>query len=265
MRTTHRTRLGLIAAAAGLLGFLGIGQAFALPTAPKAAPPLQPASEGDLYVAVTPCRLLDTRDMAGPLTGLPVTFEASGDLTAQGGSASCGIPEDASAVAVNLTGITTTPGGYLRGWPAGSPPPTATLLNYAPAINASNMVNIPLGAGSCTGCNAQFILRNHGGNVHVVGDVVGYYTRPPFAHIKADGSAVAGASHLLSSVQSGTGYYVLTWDRDMTRCTFTVNVRNMPRLITAALNPSQPDQLSVLVRDPGNVPQNSDFDVTATC
>jgi len=266
MKKKSRTPLGLALVASCLFGFFGLGQALAAPSAPMAGPPLAPAPQGTLYVEVQPCRVLDTRLMSGPLSGTSVTFDASGDLTPQGGSASCGIPEDATAIAVNLTGITTTStGGFLRGWPAGSPQPNATLLNYSTAIHASNMVNIPLGTGPCTGCGAQFKLRNWGGNVHVVGDVVGYYTRPPFAQVTGAGALVAGSSHVMSSSRLSAGVYQLIFDRDMTRCAFTVNVRNSPRLITAALSPSNPDMLMVVVRDPGNTPQDSEFDVSATC
>ena len=103
------------------------------------------ASVNELYTGVTPCRIVDTRLAGGPLVSTR-HFQASGNLASQGGSNTCGIPANATSIAVSLTAISQGQ-GYLRGWASGTTPPTATLLNYGTAINMSNMVNLPRCSG----------------------------------------------------------------------------------------------------------------------
>src|SRR5260221_9941756 len=93
-------------------------------------------SQADLvYTLVTPCRIIDTRLIGGPIAGGTTrSFRVTGtDLSAQGGSATgCGIPTGAATAAViNFVAVSPAGPGDLRITPFGTPMPTASILNYA--------------------------------------------------------------------------------------------------------------------------------------
>lgn len=181
--------------------------------------------QSETYSGIAPCRVVDTRSAGGPITATR-NFKVSGNLSAQGGASNCGIPDNASSIVVNLTGITTGGTGFFRAWAFGGAPSVATLLNYAPGLNPTNQVNIPLcrkplqGADPCTGGNA-FTVRNFG-SAHLVADAVGYYTPPTFAYVSDQGTLVHG-SGVLSSSKLSTGEYAVRFDRDVLDCAALAN------------------------------------------
>jgi hypothetical protein len=222
-------------------------------------------SATELYTGVTPCRIVDTRLAGGPLSGIPRNFDVSGNLAGQGGASTCGIPTYATSVAVNITGIVeTNGGGYVRGWAAGSTPPTATLLNYGEEINVSNMVNLPLCRGGA--CPDAFTLRNYFANVHVVVDILGYYQTPMFASISTSGT-VGDASGLVSATHPTGGVYNLTFDRPVDSCTATVTDTDVVTAHVFAVSPipGQATGLRVYSKNTANTLTNAPFYVQLSC
>lgn len=123
--------------------------------------------EGDELVPVTPSRLLDTRaGIGGPAT--PIGPGAARDVTVRGGTT--GIPESASAVVLNTTVTQATASSYLTVWPAGSPWPGTSNLNFSAGQTIPNLVTVAVGTGG------RVSLINAAGSVHALLDVVGYYT-----------------------------------------------------------------------------------------
>ncbi|HEY6553981.1 MAG TPA: ELWxxDGT repeat protein, partial [Vicinamibacteria bacterium] len=95
----------------------------------------------DLYT-VPPCRILDTRQQGGPLTGgLARTFDAAG---------LCGIPETAQALAVNVTAVAPDGSGYLVLYRATTQLPGTSTLTFSPGSTRSNNATIHLGGGAFT-------------------------------------------------------------------------------------------------------------------
>src|SRR4029079_10577155 len=81
------------------------------------------------YHAVVPERLLETRDLptigySGPKPATRQTLELH--VTQHGGN---DIPDDASAVVLNVTGTNPTGDGFVTVYPCGSPRPLASNLN----------------------------------------------------------------------------------------------------------------------------------------
>ncbi len=122
------------------------------------------AAQGTDFYTVAPCRLLDTRAGAPLASGVPLLVTAAG---------ACGIPANARSVAVNVTTITPSAGGYLALFPGNYPvPPTSTLNFSAGATRANNAIL----ALSSDGTGKLAVLATMpGGAVHVVIDVVGYW------------------------------------------------------------------------------------------
>ncbi len=135
-----------------------------------------PPAEGAGFVAVTPCRVLDTRVGSPLVWGSVRSFQIAGsgsEFAAQGGkSGGCGIPDGALAVEMSVTAVSPTRDGFFRAWPAGVTPPQATFLNYTGGQRTTNTGSVALAP---TGLK-DLTVGNYYGTVHYVIDVQGYYT-----------------------------------------------------------------------------------------
>jgi Protein of unknown function (DUF1566) len=145
-----------------------------------------------VFTPVTPCRIIDTRNVtAGILTaGTSRGFMGwNGNYTAQGGAAtSCNLPfsTNNAAIVVNFTVVSPTTGGYITVFPgdATSVPLAATLNFNAGDIKGNNAV-LKLNQ---TGTGADFGIYTTS-TTHIVADVVGYYAKPvavPMVSLSSD-------------------------------------------------------------------------------
>jgi alpha-tubulin suppressor-like RCC1 family protein len=126
-------------------------------TGPAAHAQADPAPSG--YTSVAPVRVLDTRTGAGPVgAGGIVTV----DLSSR-------VPATASAVVLNVTGVTPTANTFVTVYPAGESRPTASSLNLAPGDTRPNQVTVTLGASHSVS------LYNNAGSTHLLADLAGYY------------------------------------------------------------------------------------------
>lgn len=165
-------------------------------------------------VAITPCRILDTRAGGGGRLagGVARNYNARGaTITGQGGSANCNIPASAEAIEGNITAV--NPGsGFIRveafdGTPA---IPAGTVVNYA-GSGITNATTIPLCVGG--GCSKDFSINTTGGSSDIVIDVTAYKVPPMYALIDGDGDGGSSAPELKAAkrmgslVDIGTGIY----------------------------------------------------------
>ncbi|MBM6400119.1 hypothetical protein [Phycicoccus sonneratiae] len=232
-RILRRPALGLLGAVcAGALVLSATSAVAAGPDSPngvasgKAAPAVAaisaafpPGSELQ-YVAVAPCRIIDTRVSGGALVNGQRTFDATlASYATQGGKAgSCGIPDIATSVQLNLGAISrngTT--SDVRGWATGTAEPNASLVNYNPSGPVANMVNLKVNS------SGQFNLKTPGA-AHLFVDVAGYYVKPLYAAVSSGGSIYSGISSGVTSVaRTGTGRYTVTFERDVQQCAATAS------------------------------------------
>ena len=116
------------------------------------------------YVAVNPSRLLDTR------TGVGAPDDRSAgrvvELTVTGGAA--GVPADATAVTLNVTGTDVTSPGFVTVWPCGQERPTASNLNLVTRQTRPNLVLAAVGA------NGKVCLFTQQ-PASLVADLMGYF------------------------------------------------------------------------------------------
>ncbi|HWN40968.1 MAG TPA: DUF1800 family protein [Thermoanaerobaculia bacterium] len=135
----------------GLAGFLG-------------SAPLEAAAT-DFYT-VTPCRLIDTRGVAGPSGGPNLAAKESRGFGIAG---RCGVSTAAEAVTVNVT-VVPMVGGDMAFTATGSPePPTSTISFRAGRVRANNAV-LPLGAGG-----GLTVFSRAAGEAALIIDVTGYF------------------------------------------------------------------------------------------
>jgi hypothetical protein len=94
------------------------------------------------FFTLAPCRLIDTRNAVGTYDGPALV---AGAYRAFPLFEQCGIPATARAVSVNLAVTQPTVAGNLRPYPAGTPPPTISSINYTPSV-AAPWPSLPLRA-----------------------------------------------------------------------------------------------------------------------
>jgi hypothetical protein len=121
------------------------------------------------FFTVTPCRLLDTRQPAGPYGGPALSPAVERTFTIAG---QCGVPQGAKAVAANVAVTGAGAAGHLRIYPAGTPvPPLVASINYGAGQTRSNNLIFPVNS------DGEVSVRcfQGGGNVHLILDVNGYF------------------------------------------------------------------------------------------
>jgi hypothetical protein len=80
-----------------------------------------------------------------------------------------GLPTGAHAAVLNVTVTNPTAGSYLTVWPAGSPQPLASDLNFVAGLTVANLVIVQLGSGN------KVDIYNAFGTTDVIADLVGWY------------------------------------------------------------------------------------------
>jgi hypothetical protein len=104
-----------------------------------------PAGTGGLSLYnLTPCRVLDTRQ----LSDMQATQPFSGELDENIQASACGVPTGAQAYVLNATVVPSTSLGYLTLWPQGTAQPLVATLSALDATVTSNLTIVPTTNGS---------------------------------------------------------------------------------------------------------------------
>jgi hypothetical protein len=153
-----------LAAAADLKGWPAAPLAVTLPTGPLS------------FIAVTPCRVADTRGNGFGGQYGPPSIGGGGVRTFTIGG-QCGIPAAAAAVSFNFTILDMSTNGDIRVFPAGGAAPLVSTQNWTPSTGViANAAATPLGTG-----NAVSVQIDGLGAVNLIIDVNGYYEPIPAA------------------------------------------------------------------------------------
>ena len=123
---------------------------------------------GTDFHTLTPCRVLDTRNAAGPYGGPALAAGAQRLFTLAG---RCGIPATAQAVSVNLTVVAPAQTGHLQAYPGGITPPPASVINFGAGQTRANNAILPLAADGTLAVRPGMAS----GTVHLLLDVNGYF------------------------------------------------------------------------------------------
>jgi hypothetical protein len=119
------------------------------------------------FTALTPARILDTRDGTGGFSQ-PIGPGQSVDVQVAGIG---GVPATGvSSVVFNATAVDPTAATYLTVWPAGIARPVISNVNVRAGETRPNLVTVALGTGG------KVSLYNNGGLTHAIFDVVGFYS-----------------------------------------------------------------------------------------
>lgn len=123
---------------------------------------------GLTFFTVTPCRVLDTRDPDGPFGGPALAAGATRDFIILG---HCNIPIGALAVFGNVTITGPTAPGHLTIFPAGTPQPVVSTINFQPGQTRANNGIFVLGSNGAI----SVVDGQPAGTVHFILDVAGYF------------------------------------------------------------------------------------------
>jgi hypothetical protein len=158
------------------------------------------------YFALTPFRILDTRGHtcvqcgAGRLAANQTrTLQITGVTTLQGGADQ--FPATATAIAMNVTAVSSSTGGLLTIYPTGTALPRASNLNFSAGAATPNLVTVTLGQTTAASPNWDVNIYNPVGSLDVVADVEG--TSPRLRAPIQPGSSTP--CHRCGSVTQGRG------------------------------------------------------------
>ncbi len=134
-----------------------------------------PASAGPAgaYTAQTPCRLFDTRDShaqlcQGAQAPVQAPVGANGTLRVKVTGVN-GVPDNATAVAINLTGVDASGPTYVTSYPDAQSRPLASSLNLTTPAPLANFLVVTVGAGG------YIDLYNFSGTTDLLADLQGYF------------------------------------------------------------------------------------------
>jgi hypothetical protein len=96
------------------------------------------------FYPLTPCRIADTRNPAGPLGGPRLEAQSTRSFPIL--ESSCGLPLNAQAYSLNFAAVPRGPLGFLTAWPAGQTQPVVASLNALTGTVTANAVVVPAGA-----------------------------------------------------------------------------------------------------------------------
>ena len=125
-------------------------------------------SDASIFVAITTCRVFDTRDPVGPYGGPRLVANVIRNFDIDSGPCT-GIPAGAAAYSMNFGAILPDgAGSFITIWPTGAAQPTSSFMNPIQGAVVANAAVIP---ASSTGSISVF--PNTG--VHLYGDINGYF------------------------------------------------------------------------------------------
>jgi hypothetical protein len=122
-----------------------------------------------VFVAVTPCRVVDTRNPAGPYGGPALATNVVRMFDIDNGPCP-GIPAGADAYSLNFGGILPPADGFLTAWPTGISQPVVSQLNLVGGEVVANAAIVPAGT------NGSINVLVNIGPTHVYIDINGYFS-----------------------------------------------------------------------------------------
>lgn len=205
------------------------------------------AASGRLeFIAVTPCRVLDTRNANGAFGGPALSAGQIRTIPIPGSS--CGIPNSAQAYSLNFTVVASGVVGYLSAWPtANRPVPDVSLLNVTSPAGGiiANAAVVPAGTSASID-----IFATH--PTHVIIDINGYFApqfpRTAGGYVNSSGAATGMG---FTAVRNGPGNYQVSYDTpflDNPNVSVTLqNTGGIVAVVTSVL--SSPTTLKIHVKN----------------
>jgi hypothetical protein len=149
-----------------------------------------------VFVAMTPCRVIDTRNPNGTFGGPALTGGVARSFPIPT-SSSCTIPATARAYSLNITIVPPGFVDFVTVWPTGVVRPFASTLNGYVANVIANAAIVPAGTNGSIDVYASQ-------NTHLIIDINGYYASQTGINLT---QGTAAAPSLSFNGDAGTGIY----------------------------------------------------------
>lgn len=184
------------------LALLGNARTLVNPIPDATAAKIGTAGSDLVYTPMTPCRIVDTRLVGGPIAANGsrsfAAFTASNFSFQGGDGTNCNLPANISALTVKITASHPQLNGYFTVYPSNEPKPLASSLNYIANIDTSNESHFRL----CRpGCPTQFTVYTLWQS-DVVIDVNGYFAEPVATALDCTVAQQTGNLDLLGGLQA---------------------------------------------------------------
>jgi hypothetical protein len=210
----------------------------------KARPKLGSTTNDQVFVPIAPCRIVDTRNVGGPIgannarnfyfysVSASYSWSNQGGAAGSAGTACPGTVTGAggtlgnvapSAAVATVTVVNATAAGNWLVWGGAGDPPgiTASTLNWSAAQVLANTTVIPWGGRTGTGLGGgvlDFAVKYNGpsGQADVIVDVVGYFvenraTPLNCLYLESSGSGtIANGQYVIVSIPACTAGYAKT-------------------------------------------------------
>ena len=127
-----------------------------------------------VFVAMTPCRIVDTiasQAMSGAFGPPSLVGGATSRTFPIQSNTTCPVPPNAQAYSFNISVVPPAPGGFITAYPTGQTMPLAATLIWAQALLVSNAAVVPAGTNGSVDIYAS-------ANTDLVIDINGYYAAP---------------------------------------------------------------------------------------
>lgn len=131
------------------------------------------------FIAVQPCRVVDTRSGAFPAGFGPPSLSPSVERVFYIPGGPCpGIPSGVAAYSFNVTAVTPSGPGHLVIWPSGGSEPSVSSINFTAGQTIANAVIVPGGVGVPQG---SVSVKAGVSGTHLLIDINGYFAATPSA------------------------------------------------------------------------------------
>jgi len=221
-------RSSVLVLLAALASVVALGEPSDIPLSSWTVPPyriqsasgglsiMSDVSEGAIFVAVTPCRLVDTRQAGFPAgygppslsAGVPRNFDLDSDPQCPG------IPGGVAAYSLNFTVTNVQGPGFLKVFPqGGSTPVDISTLNYIPGQNTANAAIVPAGVDG-----AITVISGVSGTDLII-DINGYFM--------ASGGNLNDGVHLKFDGNTTDAFMIIKNNNNTTSSGFTNAIRGI--------------------------------------
>jgi hypothetical protein len=149
---------------------LGVATVAGTPCADDGGPVVSGPPPPTGFYTVAPCRLVDTRNAAGPRGGPALAAASTRSFPV---TDACGVPATATSLSVNVAAVGPAAAGYVTVYRGGADTaPLASTVNFAAGATRANNAIVAVAVDGTGTINAK---NGSAGTVHFVLDVNGYF------------------------------------------------------------------------------------------
>jgi hypothetical protein len=149
------------------------------------------------FVAVTPCRVVDTRNPAGPYGGPALSTNVARTFDIDNGPCA-GLPGGIDAYSLSFGAILPPADGFLTAWPTGTAQPVFSQVNLIAGEVVANAAIVPAGT------NGAINVFVNIGPTHIYIDINGYFS-DSFGVQSAGFLVISSGPYAISGYNLGTG------------------------------------------------------------